>query len=327
MLLRLLLIAFVMPTYTYNTADTTHTWKDGTKVGDVACYGAGARGGEGSSNTVGGGGGAYSAVTGYSRSGNTLALSIPAQNSGDDCYAGDGSVVLAKSPAAYSATGGAAGSGVGTTKFSGGDGATGAGGDRGGGAGAGAAAGGDGNDGDGGSGTTGGAGGVGPGGNGGNGADQGGDGQSGTLPGGGGGGSDGGTAEGLGAAGQITVTTANGNLNVTNQPDNANSGDAQTVEVTVRNSDNTTSTTAYGSYTIEVASGSISITGGTTTISPSSGVLTFSINVSGSGAGTLRIYGSAGTATDAGLDVNTASFTITGAANTLKSLALTGVGG
>lgn len=304
-----------MATHIYNAGETSHAWIDGTKSATVDCYGSGHTGVNGGAGD-GGKGGAFARDT-VARSGDSDALQIPDQGERINCYFRNASTVM-------SHENGTAASSVGSVKYSGGDGgaAAGTGGGHDGGGGGGGCAGpdGDGDDGSDGVGSSGGAPGNGGGGEAGRGGNGGGldeHGEAGVTAGGGGGGDgfgdnggEGDREPGIGGAGRVKVVTTNGNLLVSNQPDNANSGDSQTIEVTVRHSDNTTDTAAHGDYTIEVASGSLSITGGDTVETPVSGVLTFTVNVSGSGAGTLRIYGTGGTAIGGGLDVTTDSFTI-----------------
>ena len=201
-------------------ANDTYTVPAGVTQVTVECWGGGGRGGTRSSNGRGGGGGggAYSRSTVTVTPGNTYTVTVGAgsnsTSSGGDSWFGSAATVMAKggSSSGNNSTnggnGGAAASGVGTVKFSGGDGADATGSATGGGgSSAGTAA--DGDDG----GNSGGGNAPAGGGDGGNGrTGSQGDGSNGSVPGGGGGGgyrqSSGTRDGGNGADGKVVVTTA-----------------------------------------------------------------------------------------------------------------------
>jgi hypothetical protein len=277
-----------MPTNAYTTPGAdSHTWKDGVTKADVECYGGGANGTAAASSDgeAGGGGGAFAFKANVARTGATDSLYVA--GAGEDSWFVSDTTVLAKGTTTQ--TGGAAGSCIGDTTFSGGDGANGVDPDGGGGGGcAGLTAnGGNGSD------ATGGAG-NGNGGNGGEGGVGSGDnGDPGQSPGGGGGGGAGGDPAGTGGAGargEVRVTTVAGHLAFVAQPSNANSGVNISPSITVEclDVDNARDTAATGNVTISIASGTGAI-GGTLIVAMVAGLATFAaVNVTGRGAHTLQ---------------------------------------
>lgn len=223
----------VQSTRVFN-ASSTFTAPAGVTSVTVQAWGGGGGGGPGINRAGGGGGGgAYASAAVTVIPGSNYAVVVGAGGGanagGGDSYFNAGAEVLARGGAAGETGGGAGGSAaasVGTTRYSGGTGGA-----RqsqntaGGGGGGSATSSANGGNGAAGAGGVGGAGGTGegPGGNGGN---TGASGSNGTAPGGGGGGQGrNGAAEGLGAAGRVTVSYAiQGGSGLTSSPPNLATG-------------------------------------------------------------------------------------------------------
>jgi hypothetical protein len=199
-----------------DTFKSAPTWTAPAGISSVTAevWGGGGGGGSTSSGTGGGGGGAYSSSTVSVTAGNNYTVTVGGgggigSNGGDSWFSTSGTVMAKGGTAGADNTGGAggvSGSGVGTTKFSGGTGGGVGGNGRGGGGGGGSATssanGGTGNNGQS---NTGGTGGTGQG-AGGDGGSNNGSGTAGTAPGGGGGGAGNGGSAASGAAGRVAIT-------------------------------------------------------------------------------------------------------------------------